>query len=157
MNKRWITALICASALALSSCNSATQNSNQVSEVDPAIADNNKTASNPNAQNPEPKFKFLHDQWDFGKINEGEEVKHVYRFTNVGDEELVISAVRATCGCTVPRWDRKPIPPGESGEIEVKFNSKNKPGNQIKNVTITANTNPPETILTFKAQVLPSS
>ena len=131
MNKSWIIALICIGTLTISSCNSSTQSTEK--EVDPSIADNNKTASNPDAQNPEPMFKFVHDQWDFGKINEGEEVKHIYRFTNVGNEELVISNVRATCGCTVPRWDRKPIAPGESGEIEVKFNSKNKPGNQIKN------------------------
>ncbi len=124
------------------------------SDVDGSVADNNKTASNPGAQNPEPKFEFDAMEWDFGKINEGEEVKHTYKFTNVGNEDLVIRNCRATCGCTIPFWEKRPIAPGESSEIEVKFNSTNKPGNQVKNVTITANTNPPETILTFKAQVL---
>ena len=86
MNKSWIIALICIGTLTISSCNSSTQSTEK--EVDPSIADNNKTASNPDAQNPEPMFKFLHDQWDFGKINEGEEVKHIYRFTNVGNEDI---------------------------------------------------------------------
>ncbi|MFT5723114.1 MAG: hypothetical protein ACI9JN_000221 [Bacteroidia bacterium] len=155
MKKIFVFILTGIVTLSLSSCNS--NNSAQHDNVDSSIADNNKTASNPDAQNPEPKFKFDHVEWDFGRVNEGEQVKHIYKFTNVGDEDLVISNCRATCGCTIPRWERRPIPPGESGEIEVKFNSKNKPGNQIKNVTITANTNPPETIVTFKALVLPGN
>ena len=154
MNKSLILIFTSVIILALSSCNSS--NHNNDGRIDPAIADNNKTANNPHAENPEPKFKFKHMEWDFGKVNEGEEVKHIYRFKNDGNEDLVINKVTATCGCTVPKWERKPIAPGESSEIEVKFNSKNKPGNQIKNVTIVANTVPPETILTFKALVLPS-
>jgi hypothetical protein len=154
MNKSLTLVVLLLASISLTCCNSSNQN---IEGVNSSIADNNKTAANPDAQNPEPKFEFKHMEWDFGKINEGEEVKHIYRFKNIGNEELVIANVRATCGCTIPRWERKPLAPGESGEIEVKFNSKNKPGNQIKNVTVTANTNPPETILTFKALVLPSS
>lgn len=155
MNKSIAIVWLCVVSFAVTSCNS---NSTKIGgDVDPSIADNNKTASNPDAQNPEPKFKFEHDEWDFGKINEGEEVKHIYRFTNVGNEDLVINKVVATCGCTIPRWNREPIQPGGSGEIEVKFNSKNKPGNQVKGVTVTANTVPPTTILTFKATVIPGN
>lgn len=154
MKKSIVLVWLCLTGLFLTSCNSGTSNNNN--GVDPSIADNNKTASNPGATNPEPKFKFEHELWDFGKINEGEEVKHVYRFTNVGNEDMVISKVTATCGCTIPRWNREPIPPGGEGEIEVKFNSKNKPGNQSKSVTITANTVPPTTMLHFKATVIPS-
>ena len=47
---------------------------------------------------------------------------------------------KAGCGCTVPQWPKEPIGPGESGTISVKFNSKNKPGPQNKNVTLTMNT-----------------
>ena len=155
MNKTLIFILTGVITFTLSNCNSSNQNTN--GEVDPTIADNNKTANDPDAKNPEPEFDFLHMDWDFGKVNEGEEVKHIYKFTNSGDEDLVINKVTATCGCTVPKWERKPIAPGESSEIEVKFDSKNKPGNQIKNVTIISNTVPPETILTFKALVLPSN
>ena len=55
---------------------------------------------------------------------------------------LVISKYEPLVDVPYHAGNREPIPPGESGEIEVKFNSKNKPGNQIKNVTITANTVP---------------
>lgn len=142
-------------SLALASCSSG--GSKNKDGVDPSIADNNKTASNPGAENPEPKFEFDQSVWDFGTINEGERVKHIYKFTNAGNEDLVINKVTATCGCTVPQWTKQPIPPGESGEIEVKFDSKNKPGNQVKEVTVISNTVPPTTILTFKATVLPGN
>jgi len=130
--------------------------SNSTDNGNSSIADNNKTASNPGAQNPEPAFEFEHTEWDFKRINEGEQVKHVYRFTNVGNEELVIRDVKASCGCTIPEWDKRPIPAGEKGSITVAFDSKGKPGNQSKTVTITANTNPPTTMLTFRAMVMPN-
>lgn len=135
----------------ISGCSNSTSTNTEVSSE---VADNNKTAANPDAQNPEPTFKFEETDVDFGVINEGENIKHTYKFTNVGNEDLVIRTVRASCGCTVPTWNKEPIRPGKSGEIEVIFNSKNKPGNQVKNVTVVANTNPPETVLTFRATVL---
>ncbi|MBO6515864.1 MAG: DUF1573 domain-containing protein, partial [Bacteroidia bacterium] len=69
----------------------------------------------------------------------------------------IIRNCKASCGCTVPTCDKKPIPPGGKGEIEVRFDSNRKPGNQAKNVTVTANTNPPETVLTFRAVVRPNT
>ncbi len=140
--------------VAMFGCSNGTGSNTQ--QVDPGVADNNKTASNPTAENPEPKFEFKHTDWDFGKINEGEEVKHTFRFTNVGDEDLVIRKCQVSCGCTVAKCDRKPIAPGESSEIQISFDSNRKPGIQVKNVTIMANTNPPETVLTFRAVVLPN-
>ena len=135
---------------------SCSNSSTDANDATATIADNQITAQNPDVKNPEPVMTFEHETWDFGKINEGEEVRHIFKFTNTGDEDLVIRNAQASCGCTVPRWERKPIRPGETSEIEVKFNSSGKPGNQSKNVTITANTNPPETILSFKAVVLPN-
>ncbi len=130
---------------------------NESSNASTTVADNNITANNPDAQNPEPTFKFEHTDWDFGQINEGEKVRHSFKFTNVGNEALVIRTCRASCGCTVPKCDRKPVEPGESSEIVVTFDSNGKPGNQIKNVTVTANTNPPETVLTFRSVVIPNN
>ena len=46
-------------------------------------------------------------------------------------------------------------PPGSTGEINVEFNSKGKPGMQSKRVTVTANTNPTETFLEIKGEVRP--
>ena len=121
------------------------------------VISDNRTAENPNAQNAEPKFKFNESEFDFGTITDGEKVSHTFRFTNVGNADLVITSATASCGCTVPKHSKEPIPPGKTGEIEVTFNSEGK-GSGVsvtKDVTIIANTNPVQTILQIKAVVLP--
>ena len=44
--------------------------------------------------------------------------KAVFTFTNVGNAPLVINEVIASCGCTIPKYDRRPIAPGQKGSIE---------------------------------------
>ena len=99
------------------------------------------------------KIEFAEEEFDFGSIKEGEVVKHTYAFTNTGKAPLLISNARSTCGCTVPEWPQEPIAPGESGKIEVQFNSKGKKQQQNKYVTITANTNPAQTKVLLKGFV----
>lgn len=102
---------------------------------------------------PTTAVEFGESTFDFGTISEGEKVSHVYKFTNTGSEPLVISNAKGSCGCTVPQWPKTPIAPGEEGEIMVEFNSKGKTGKQTKRVTVTANTNPPQSFLTITGQV----
>jgi hypothetical protein len=101
------------------------------------------------------KMTFEETRFDFGTINEGDVVNHVYKFTNTGKVPLIINDARSTCGCTVPKWPKNPINPGESGEISVKFDSKGKKDRQAKPITITANTYPNQTILQIKGNVIP--
>ena len=102
-------------------------------------------------------ISFEEMEYDFGMVMEGEKVVHEYAFTNTGDEPLIISNAKGSCGCTVPDWPREPIAPGESGVIKVQFDSKNKGkvggGLQSKRVTITANTDPVNTYLQIKGKV----
>jgi hypothetical protein len=102
---------------------------------------------------PTTTISFEETTFNFGEVDDGEKVSHVYEFTNTGNEPLVISNAKGSCGCTVPKWPKTPIPPGETGEIMVEFNSKGKTGTQTKRVTITANTDPAQTFLTITGQV----
>ncbi len=102
-------------------------------------------------------FSFPVDSHDFGTINEGDVVEHVFKFTNNGEAPLIIENARASCGCTVPNYPKEPIPVGGSGEIQVRFDSKGKPGVQSKTVTITANTNPKTTKIYIKSNVVPKA
>ena len=102
-------------------------------------------------------LEFTESTFDFGEVMEGDKVNHKYTFTNTGSEPLIISNAKGSCGCTVPNWPRNPIAPGETGEIDVTFDSKGKGkvgGNlQSKRVTITANTDPANNYLTIKGKV----
>lgn len=93
---------------------------------------------------------------DFGTIDEGDVVLHTFEFVNSGTEPLILDKCKGSCGCTVPECPKEPILPGKSGKIEVKFNSKGKKNKQTKKVTVTANTDPGQTILTINAQVTPA-
>lgn len=111
----------------------------QQPEVDPATAAN---------------IVFAKNEVNFGTIEEGEKVEHIFEFENTSANPLTISNARGSCGCTVPEWPREPIAPGETGEIKVKFDSKGKKGTQKTTVTITANTAPASTILTLTSDVI---
>ena len=102
---------------------------------------------------PTTSMTFAESEFDYGTITSGEKVEHVYKFTNTGNEPLIISDAKGSCGCTVPEWPKEPIAPGKTGEIMVKFDSSNKSGNQSKRVTLTANTEPAQTFLTIKGIV----
>ena len=91
--------------------------------------------------------------WDFGTIKQGESPEFTFTFQNTGNEPMIISNAKGSCGCTVPQWPKEPIAPGATGEINVKFNSKNKTGKQNKTVTLTANTTPPTTKLRVTGQI----
>ncbi len=101
------------------------------------------------------KMTFDELHYDFGTIKEGQIVNHVYKFTNTGKVPLIISDARSTCGCTVPKWPKEVIQPGESGKISVRVDSKGKIERQVKPITITANTYPNQTVLQIKGTVVP--
>jgi Protein of unknown function (DUF1573) len=93
--------------------------------------------------------------YDFGEIFQGDKVEHTFRFTNVGDQDLLITNVQVSCGCTTPKgWPRDPIPPGEGGELTVAFNSAGKMGKQNKVITVTSNSAGTLNQVTFSANVL---
>jgi hypothetical protein len=86
-----------------------------------------------------PVITFEKKTHDFGDIYQGDKVQETYKFTNTGNEPLIITNVQVTCGCTAPKWPRDPIMPGGKGEITIAFNSAGKSGKQSKTVTIVSN------------------
>ena len=93
---------------------------------------------------------------DFGKINEADgRVTTVFEFKNEGMIPLVLTNVRASCGCTTPKWTREPIEPGQTGEITVTYNPNGRPGRFQKTVTVTSNATEATTRLYIKGEVIP--
>jgi len=99
------------------------------------------------------KMDFEALEWDFGEIDQGDVVEYAFKFTNSGSDPLIITNAKGSCGCTVPEWPRAPVAPGETGVIDVKFNSKGKKGKQNKRVTLTTNMVPSQQVLTVKGQI----
>ncbi|MFW5831487.1 MAG: DUF1573 domain-containing protein [Prolixibacteraceae bacterium] len=94
--------------------------------------------------------KLVHD---YGTIEKGGDGNCEFVFTNKGQKPLVLSNVRASCGCTVPQWPREPIAPGEQGKIKVKYNTKTV-GSFNKSVTVNSNAANNVVILRVKGQVV---
>jgi len=60
---------------------------------------------------------------DYGEIDQGSDGLYTISFKNLADKAIIVNRVRSSCGCTVPSWSKAPIEPGESGEIQVKYNT----------------------------------
>lgn len=101
-----------------------------------------------------PVMTFNKTEHDFGKVIQGEIVTYAFKFKNTGKADLVIANISAACGCTASEYPKTPIKPGEENVIEVKFNSGGKQGFQNKTLTVAANTQPSNTVLTVKAMVI---
>jgi len=92
---------------------------------------------------------------DYGEIFQDSENEHIFKFTNTGNEPLIISKAKGSCGCTVPEYPTYPIKPGESNEIKVVYKPGKQKDKQSKTVTLTTNTEPSTTVLRISANVSP--
>lgn len=99
------------------------------------------------------KISFDQKVIEYGKVEKGGNGTRVFKFKNEGTEPLVLNSVRASCGCTTPKWTREPIAPGAEGEITVKYDT-NRLGNFHKTVTVQSNASNQTVVLTIKGQVM---
>jgi hypothetical protein len=101
------------------------------------------------------EIEFEFDSYDFGEVKDGEIVEVDFNFTNSGKSDLIIFDASASCGCTVPEYPQNVnIKPGQSDKLKVRFDTANKPGKQIKSVTLTTNTNSGKKIIRISGFVL---
>ena len=108
------------------------------------------------AQEKMAKIEFETTVIDYGTIEKGADGIRVFKFKNTGDAPLVVSAVKSSCGCTVPKKPEAPILPGEDGEIQVKYDTKRV--NPIrKTITVTSNADTPTVALKIKGNVVDPS
>ena len=99
------------------------------------------------------EFKFEKETHDFGKIPQGKPVSYEFKFTNTGEEPLIISNVESSCGCTVPKYTTTPVLKGQSGSITVTFNAASVQPSFAKAVTIKSNARTPNKLLYIKGEV----
>ena len=99
-----------------------------------------------------PVMTFEKTTVDYGVIEKGSEPIRQFKFTNTGVEPLIIKNAKGSCGCTTPNWPKEPIMPGESGVIDVRYDT-NREGAFTKTVTLTTNETPETHTITIKGEV----
>lgn len=82
-----------------------------------------------------PLMVFKSTTHDFGTIERGGDGSYVFEFRNDGKAPLVVTNVRSSCGCTVPKWSKKPVPKKKKGAIKVKYDT-NRMGSFSKTITV---------------------
>lgn len=102
------------------------------------------------------EFKFEKETHDFGKIPQGKPVNVEFKFTNIGDEPLIISNIESVCGCTVPKYTSTPVLKGQSGSITVTYNAA-AIAPFSKGLTIKSNAKTPIKLIYIKGEVVASS
>ena len=87
---------------------------------------------------PATTVRFEKDTLHLGTLSYNTEREAAFRFTNTGNVPLLIRDIRTTCGCTSVSWDKRPVLPGDSGEIKVIFKP-NSLGAFFKTIEVIAN------------------
>jgi hypothetical protein len=142
--------LILLLSLALVSCNSSSDEKTITTDLV-----NSPLTANSNAEKVlTPNIEMLETSYNFGEIQQGESVTHDFILKNTGDADLIISAAKGSCGCTVPEWPKTPIAKGEEATIKVTFNSAGKSGKQNKTVTLVTNAIPNTKVITINGNVI---
>ncbi len=108
------------------------------------------------AQLPKPHLSFENEVYDFGTFKEEDGIQaYQFKFKNTGKTPLVISDIKASCGCTTPEWSKAPIAGGKTGFIKVTFDPKSRPGVFNKTITVISNSDEPSKVLKIKGKVTP--
>ncbi|TSJ39678.1 DUF1573 domain-containing protein [Mucilaginibacter corticis] len=99
------------------------------------------------------EFKFNEEKHDFGKVPQGTPVTTVFTFTNIGQEPLILTEVKPTCGCTIADYTKTPVKKGEKGKITITYNAAvAQPFN--KTIVVTSNAKTPQKYLNIIGEVV---
>ena len=74
---------------------------------------------------PDDVAKFNTNKYDFGKVKQNVPAVYSFEIINTSNKPLVIENAHATCGCTVPEYQKDPILPGKSAKVKVQYNAAN--------------------------------
>ncbi|MCF8224373.1 MAG: DUF1573 domain-containing protein [Bacteroidales bacterium] len=108
------------------------------------------------AKNTGREIYFDQSTYDFGEMEEDSDGRYTIEFKNIGDSAIVINRVRSSCGCTIPSWPKKPVEPGESGTIEVRYNTA-LTGSFMKSVYVYSSAGNSPVKLIVKGKVVPKN
>ncbi len=109
--------------------------------------------TSPAPQKPTSPVKWKEEVHDFGDLKKGVPVSHDFTFVNTTKQTVLITNVKAACGCTATNYTKTPIKPGETATITATYNAATA-GPFSKTVTVSLNENEVPKILTIKGKVV---
>jgi hypothetical protein len=104
----------------------------------------------------EKKATFPERSFEAGDVQHGGVIEHAFAVRNDGDEPLLITEVHPTCGCTILDYTATPIPPGGTGTVKFKIETKTlASGKHSKTITVMTDApNAERTVLQMKLNVV---
>ncbi len=121
-----------------------------LSAQDASLASENSSSNvNPNA----PVLTLDKLEYDYGTMYQNSDGNMYFVYTNDGQEPLIFSRVKSSCGCTIPKWSRQPLLPGQSDTMKVRYDTK-RLGSFHKSITISSNASEPKVVLKIKGKVI---
>jgi hypothetical protein len=104
------------------------------------------------SQSTKPHILFENTKHDFKVMMQNADGNWEFKFTNTGKEPLIIQGVRSSCGCTIAKRPSKPIMPGESASIKVRYDTR-RLGVFHKTITVTSNADNASVVLEIRGEI----
>ena len=121
------------------------------------MAQNQPQAANVTPENPKkvngPVANFDKLSIDLGELIQSNPGTASFKLTNSGNEPLVISTAKASCGCTNLSYEKDPILPGKTISISATYNAAAL-GEFAKTITVTTNASEQPVVLLIKGKVV---
>lgn len=86
-----------------------------------------------------PHIVFDKETHDYGEVYMHGDGNCVFKYSNIGNEPLILTEVRASCGCNLPEWRREPLPPGDTATIRVRYTTLNRVHQINRSIVVTSN------------------
>jgi hypothetical protein len=100
---------------------------------------NNPSNTTQNNSGPQPKILISEEEWDFGKVIQGEKPTHIFMVKNGGEGDLIIDSLKGSCACIEASISTTLIQPGESAELKVSYDTTDYAGKDEKHFHIYSN------------------
>src|SRR4030042_6235488 len=100
------------------------------------------TQNNSSTQNnsgPQPRILVSEEEWDFGKVTQGEKPTHIFIVKNGGERDLIIDSLKGSCACIEASISATLFQPGESAELKVSYDTTDYAGKDEKHIHIYSN------------------
>lgn len=100
---------------------------------------NNSSNTTQSNSGPQPRILVSEEEWDFGKVIQGEKPTHIFIVKNGGEGDLIIESLKESCACIEASISTTRIQPGESAELKVSYDTTDYVGKDEKHIHIYSN------------------